>query len=145
VLANSEAQGTSRGWETAGGIAKSALGTWAGGLSLSPLLSGLLGLLGRANTEAVTPTLTRYEAPPVQHFEGASSLNAMGGLTAVDYGAGGLPRVAPSASTKPTPQVTVQVQAIDSRSFLDHSDEIARAVRQAILNSHALNDVVNEI
>jgi hypothetical protein len=38
----------------------------------------------------------------------------------------------------------VQVQAMDSRSFLDHSDEIARAVREAMLNAHALNDVVNE-
>lgn len=43
------------------------------------------------------------------------------------------------------PQVTVQVQAMDSRSFLEHSDEIARAVREAILNSHAINDAVQEL
>ena len=42
-------------------------------------------------------------------------------------------------------QVTVQVQAMDSRSFLDHSEEIARAVRQAMLNSHGINDVVTEL
>ncbi len=41
--------------------------------------------------------------------------------------------------------VNVQVQAMDSRSFLDHSQEIARAVREAMLNSHALNDVVSEL
>jgi hypothetical protein len=34
---------------------------------------------------------------------------------------------------------------MDSRSFLEHSDEIARAVREAMLNSHALNDVVSEL
>jgi len=41
--------------------------------------------------------------------------------------------------------ITVQVQAMDSRSFLDHSDDIARAVREAILSAHALGDVVNEL
>ena len=34
---------------------------------------------------------------------------------------------------------------MDSQSFLDHSYEIAQAVRQAMLNSHALNDVVNDL
>jgi hypothetical protein len=34
---------------------------------------------------------------------------------------------------------------MDSRSFLDHSDDIARAVRDAMLNMHALNDVVSEL
>ncbi len=43
------------------------------------------------------------------------------------------------------PQITVQVQAMDSRSFLDHSEEIARAVRQAMLNSNGINDVITEL
>jgi hypothetical protein len=34
------------------------------------------------------------------------------------------------------------VNAIDSKSFIDHSDAIAEAVRQALLNSHALGDVI---
>jgi len=34
---------------------------------------------------------------------------------------------------------------MDSKSFLDHSNEIANAVREAILNSHSLNDVVLEL
>ena len=42
-------------------------------------------------------------------------------------------------------QITVQVQAMDSRSFLDHSEEIAQAVRQAMLNSHGINDVITEL
>ena len=41
--------------------------------------------------------------------------------------------------------ITIQVQAMDSRSFLDHSAEIAQAVREAMLNMHSLNDVVNDI
>ncbi|MCL5746621.1 MAG: hypothetical protein M1541_22270 [Acidobacteria bacterium] len=44
-----------------------------------------------------------------------------------------------------TPQITVQVQAMDSRSFLDHSEDIARAVRQAMLSSHGINDVITEL
>ncbi|MGI8990140.1 MAG: hypothetical protein ACR2I2_11230 [Bryobacteraceae bacterium] len=43
------------------------------------------------------------------------------------------------------PQITIQVQAMDSRSFLDHSHDIAQAVREAMLNMHALNDVVNDL
>jgi len=42
-------------------------------------------------------------------------------------------------------QIVVNVQAMDSRSFLDHSQDIAQAVREAMLNMHALNDVVSEI
>jgi hypothetical protein len=33
---------------------------------------------------------------------------------------------------------------MDSRSFLDHSGDIAMAVRQAMLESSVLNDVVRE-
>jgi len=36
------------------------------------------------------------------------------------------------------------VQAMDSKSFLDHSADIAMAVRQAMLESSVLNDVVRE-
>jgi hypothetical protein len=34
---------------------------------------------------------------------------------------------------------------MDSRSFLDHSHDIASAVREAMLNMHSLNDVVNDL
>jgi len=43
------------------------------------------------------------------------------------------------------PQITVQVQTMDARSFLDNSDQIAQAVRGAMLNLSAINDVVNEL
>jgi hypothetical protein len=42
-------------------------------------------------------------------------------------------------------QITVNVQAMDSQSFLDHSNEIAQAVRAAMLNSNSINDVVNNL
>jgi hypothetical protein len=43
------------------------------------------------------------------------------------------------------PQVTIQIQALDSRSILDRSDDIARAVREAMLHSHSVNDVIGEV
>ncbi len=46
---------------------------------------------------------------------------------------------------RPTTQVTVNVQAMDSRSFLDRSHDIAQAVREAMLNMHSINDVVNDL
>jgi hypothetical protein len=43
------------------------------------------------------------------------------------------------------PQNTVDAQAMDARWFLDHSADIASAVRYAMLNSNSINDVVNEL
>jgi hypothetical protein len=34
---------------------------------------------------------------------------------------------------------------MDSQSFLDRQDDIARAVREAMLHSNSLNDVVLEL
>jgi hypothetical protein len=48
---------------------------------------------------------------------------------------------APSAP----PQITVNVQAMDARSFLDRSTDIAAAVRDAMLNLNSINDVVNDL
>jgi hypothetical protein len=55
------------------------------------------------------------------------------------------PAAGQSGGGAPASQVVVNVQALDSRSFLDHSQEIAQAVRDAMLNMHALNDVVSEL
>ena len=53
------------------------------------------------------------------------------GAFGVDYGEGGSAAAATAASA--SQQITVQVQAMDSQSFLDHSNDIAVAVRQAML------------
>ena len=49
------------------------------------------------------------------------------------------------AAPAPAAAVTVNVNAMDARSFMDRSDDIARAVRDAMLHMHPLNDVVDEI
>jgi hypothetical protein len=62
----------------------------------------------------------------------------------VDYAAGGQPQPVTSTSSTSASQITVQVQAMDSQSFLDRSQDIAAAVRQAMLESGVLNDVIQE-
>jgi hypothetical protein len=134
------------------------------GLGMVPLVVGLLGLFGGGGTPAPT-TLEKYAMPERQYFEGA---DAGSDVSNADYDQMGMPRAysaAPAATSTETsgaaspgstssgsaaggaaaPQITVNVQAMDSQSFLDHSNEIAQAVRAAMLNSNSINDVVNNL
>lgn len=54
-------------------------------------------------------------------------------------------RTASESRVPLAPTITVNVQAMDSQSFLDRREDIARAVREAMLQSHSLNDVVSEL
>ncbi len=163
VVQNTSAQGARGVAATAGSVATTVLKTLGGGLALMPLVSSIVGLFRGKKQETPAPLAT-YTAPEPIDFLGAANQAAGGSIPAVDYGQDGLPRLVqtrtdnrsdaegqnpdtrePGAASVYAPSVTVQVQALDSRSFLDHSDEIARAVREAILNSHSLGDVVSEI
>ncbi|MCC7500027.1 MAG: hypothetical protein IT160_20775 [Bryobacterales bacterium] len=116
------------------------LKTVLGGL---PLVSGLLSLFGgREESAAVTP-LPKFALPPAIRantglFQGGEQVGA------IDYDDRGIPRMLPpnSNSDSAAPMVTINVQAMDSRSFLDRSDDIADAVKKALLNSHPLTDLV---
>ena len=121
----------------AGGIAESLFG---GALSLSPILSGIMSLFSGGSNAPSTP-MTPFMLPaPVQYQAGLTG-SSSGPVAPVSDGAGGQPR----AQTTQAPQVTVQVNAMDSQSFLDHSDDIANAVRTALLNSNALGDVISDL
>lgn len=144
VAQNTQAHAAGGGSSAAAEIAKTAYRFLGGGLGLSPLLSGLIGLFRRGQAEA-PPPLIPYTAPESIQFQGAIASSQYPAVSSLDYGQDGLPRVVQTGGPSYYPQVTVQVQAIDSRSFLDHSHEIARAVREAMLNAHALNDVVSEL
>jgi hypothetical protein len=78
---------------------------------------------------------------PVQSQAGLTA-SAPGQVSPVSYGATGQPR---AQSAGGSAQVTIQVNAMDSQSFIDHSDDIANAVKQAILNSNSLNDVISAL
>jgi hypothetical protein len=157
----SSASTSSSGGITAESIVSTVLES---GLGMVPLVVGLLGLFGGGGTPAPT-TLEKYAMPERQYFEGA---DAGSDVSNADYDQMGMPRAysaAPAATSTETggtaspggtssgsaaggaaaPQITVNVQAMDSQSFLDHSNEIAQAVRAAMLNSNSINDVVNNL
>ena len=150
-----------------GSTIESALTTFLeGGLGIVPLVSGLMGLFGGGNSAA--PQLEKYQQPSSIDFVSADTPN---GLVAADYDQLGMPRLAdtalptstaasssgangPSAaaygsdagqSVSATPQVTVNIQAMDAQSILDRSGDIAQAVRSAMLNMSTINDVISDL
>ena len=114
------------------------------GLLLSPLISGVLKLFGGGGGGESEPSpLLKFALPPAVNLNAGVSRTAPGEVFGVDSAQGGLPR-AVTQTVAQAPQITVQVQAMDSQSFMDRSGDIARAVRQAMLESSVLNDVVRE-
>ena len=99
--------------------------------------------------EAEGSAPVKFRLPPAIEFNAAVGID---GFRAADFdqagtvrafgteGAPGTVRMAPV-----TQQVTVNVQAMDARSFMDRSSEIAGAVREAMLHLNSINDVVNEL
>ncbi|MEX2263560.1 MAG: hypothetical protein WD696_16505 [Bryobacteraceae bacterium] len=141
---------------TAGQVASGIL---QNALPLAPLVSAV-GRLFRGREPEPPPALTTYIAPSPIHLEAANGELSYAGLRPVSSGQLGRARSiapaydnssfnvssqAPLPQTVTAPQITVQVQAMDSRSFLDHSHDIARAVREAMLNTHPINDVINDL
>ena len=137
--------------------AKSAGSYLLKGLTLGPLIGGVAKLFGGGGTKAPEPELERFSLPePIRAEAGLSSSGQMYSIT---RGSGDQPRVATPMSSAAEPQtqaainggsgtvqnITVNISAMDSKSFMDRSDDIARAVREAMLHSHSLNDVVNDL
>ena len=120
-----------------------------GGLGIGSLVSGIASLFGGGDQPS-PPPLVKYALPAALQYEGAVTSN--GGVSGYDYNDRGGIRTLDSSQTAAgqsspaaSQQVVIQVNAMDSKSFLDHSDDIARAVRAAILNSSSLNDVISEM
>lgn len=146
---------------TAQSIVQTVLKT---GLGAVPLIRLFTGLFGGGDAQA-PPPLVKYAAPQAIRLERANADPQDGRLSLAefDYDQRGYQRrvqeptpasqITVRQEQSPTeqadvpraPQITVNVQAMDSRSFLDHSNEIALAVREAMLNMHALNDVVGDL
>lgn len=123
--------------------AASSAGKWMLGVAtggISPLISGLVKLFTGGGKSEAPELLASYTRPDALAFEGTTAA----GRGVVWRRAGEAEPIA-AAAPRPATQITVQVQAMDSRSFLDRRDDIARAVRQAMLNSHSLNDVIADV
>jgi hypothetical protein len=146
LLANTQALGentVAHGSSSAASTLDSIASTLTGGaLSLSPILTGIMSLFSGGGSGAPTP-LTPFYLPPTINFQAASTAGgATSQLPGADFGQTGGPRAMSQSSA---PQITVQVQAMDSQSFMDHSQDIARAVRDAMLNMHSINDVIGDL
>jgi len=146
------AQASKGGGSTAGTIVKDVLKSGFGLVSLVTTLAGLFG-----GDDGSTPApLVKYALPASQDFEAAETAT---GFAGVDYDQAGAPRTygpKPGPGNQPqgygakpnpaiAPQINVTVQAMDARSFLDRSMDIAAAVREAMLNLNSINDVVNDL
>jgi len=138
LATNSEAKAASSGTSEVASVANTASQFLGGGLSLMPLVSLFSGLFGGGQSQQPAP-LTPFSLPPSLNLASTTSNQD------VSWGENGLPRTSGSSSANTTQQITVQVQAMDSQSFLDHSDDIAQAVKQAMLNMSSLNDVVTNL
>ena len=131
IQGNTTAQSAHSALSTADGLASSFLGGGALGL-LSPLISGIASLFGGSSTPKPLPIYT--PPPPVAI---SADLNS----ATPNSASANMASTTGSSQAAPT-QVTVTVNAMDSQSFMDHSDDIANAVREAMLNMHPINGVV---
>jgi hypothetical protein len=134
------------------------------GLGIVPMIAGIIGLFEGGH--AAPAPLTKYAMPDSIQFEGDTS----GGTTGIDgFDQMGMPRAdatpdgastetselqgTTTTTTSATPASTSQPgapaqstpQPGEPQWFMDHSSDIARAVRSAMLNLNSINDVVNEL
>ena len=139
-------QHSQSGSSTVGTIGQTLSSFFGIGSALSPLISGIVSLFGGGGGSSEPAALTQYVPPSKVKVSAGVSDAAPGSAFGVDYAQGGQPRPVESGSAQPAPSnITIQVQAMDSQSFLDHSNDIALAVRQAMLESSVLNDVIREV
>ena len=129
---------------TTGSIA-SSIGKFAetflgGGSLLTPLISGIVGLFG-GNSSAAPAAVTPFALPSPIQVEATLAAAP----SAAASGSGPISYPAAAASAAAAAQIQINVSAMDTQSFLDHSEAIAAAVRKALLDSHSLNDVIAEI
>jgi hypothetical protein len=143
--AAAESRPQSQASSNGGGVASTVVDVLKNGLGIGSLIGGLVGLFSGGSD--APPPLVKYALPAAVNIAAAES---GGQLTTADYDQMGLPRAyapasAAGAAAQQGAQITVNVQAMDARSFLDRSGDIAMAVRDAMLNLNSINDVVNDL
>jgi len=126
---------------------------WQGALGLTKGFGGVIGVAGivgtllrgtRTDPAILRPLpLVRHETP--QGYRDEYAISRQGGVQSVvrqdEFGRSEA-RLTPTAVSVAT--LGASNERIDGRLFLQYSDEIAQAVRQALLYSHPLQDVLSE-
>ncbi len=108
-------------------------------LLLGPVWRGLFGLFGgREQTPSLN--LTPFVRPTSVTTALDSTATESGGGAPLRTDAFGFTQRIPSSAP-----IQVSIQALDARSFLDRSDDIAAAVRQAMLTNHPINESMTEL
>ena len=121
-----------------GGILKSGFGFASLGLKIAGLFRG--------DRPAEPAALAPFLEPSKLAREVGNTSDILDGFPTVVRGQQGEARSVEQQKTVVVqPQVTVNVNAMDSRSFLDRSEDIARAMRDAMLHMHPVNDVISEL
>jgi hypothetical protein len=137
------------------GFAESLLGP------IPSIISDIASIFGGGGTKAA-PVFPKYELPSSIDFQG--SVNSSGGLDASDTNQYGDPRDLVSASDTAAPapvasptaapagggsssgghtfHQTFNMQAFDGDGMAAMSDQIAASVRQSLLTSNSLSDVI---
>jgi len=143
VQNNTSSHGSSAA-STVGHVASSLFGGGALGI-LSPIISGIAGLFGGGGS--TPPALPVYTAPQPVEIDGLLRAAPPAGQSPSVFP--GSPAAQPATGVNQTtsyaPQITVNVNAMDSQSFMDRSSDIANAVREAMLNNHPINGVVADL
>ncbi|MCS7042142.1 MAG: hypothetical protein NZR01_05065 [Bryobacteraceae bacterium] len=106
---------------------------------INPLIGGLLRLFGGGNSH-VTLQLPAAARPEASRYEAAFEPSGQG-IFLTDRDQFGRMRPAGSLAAAP---IVVQVDAIDSRSFLERAPEIAESLRKILLESDGIRAVLDE-
>lgn len=123
-----------------GGGINSLLGGSLQGLGgVGSIISGIVNLFGGNKS---VPALTAFRLPDSQ--EHVASVRA-GADTSVSTGSTSKSVSASGIYGSPTTTSPSSSPNVDAQWFMDNSNNIAQAVKSAILNSSSLNDVVSEV
>ncbi len=104
-------------------------------LGALPLAGSFLRTLLGGHTESAAPPAVRYSMPGSIRLE--TNLGANPLAESADSWGEGLDERGKQMS----PTVVININAMDSRSILDRSDDIASAVRQAMLTYQPFDDI----
>lgn len=111
-----------------------------GGSGLGSIVTGIAGLFGEGKPDATAP-LYKFNLPKSVSVE--AGVTRRGQFVPVNYSQSGYAR--PNETPQPVAQAVPQPMAVDTRWFMDHSEDIASAVKEAMLHSHSINDVVADL
>jgi hypothetical protein len=163
AVSSSAASSAANAQGGSGGATSALKSVLKNGFGLAPLITSIIGLFRGSDSAEPAPALLKYAMPPSMNIERAEG---DWGLSGVDYDQMGMPRAyggeygatppgnagagvsdrtERSGAAASVPQITVNVQAMDARSFLDRSADIAAAVRNAMLHLNSVNDVVSDL